>query len=291
MTKIRLSVASGERHDGTSGNGTRIVRTGDKAITVTTDTETVIEWWEIDMNGNGDEAVQVNRAADITVANCIIHDGASSAGGTAPVGVKVGGTGGDPGTAQAVINCFIYDMHATGGTQVAARGILNTGGNYTCDVLNCSILHIKSDSTSGASNGIARISGTMNAKNVVIADCASGSTSGNEDCFSGTIGTSATNASDDSTAPSPIASEPIVASTEFVSTTAGSEDLHLKSGAECIDVGTDLATTPSGVQFDIDNRDRDTQGDTWDVGADEFVAVASTLASMRQMIGHGVGAR
>ena len=59
---------------------------------------------------------------------------------------------------------------------------------------------------------------------------------------------------------------------QYVSTTDGSEDYHLKAGADAIDAGVDKGTTPSGVEIDIDNRDRDAQGDTWDMGADEFVA-------------------
>jgi len=54
--------------------------------------------------------------------------------------------------------------------------------------------------------------------------------------------------------------------------TAGS-DMHLASGAVPIDEGNDLGTT-NGVNFDIDNRDRDAEGDTWDIGADEYVSAA-----------------
>jgi len=53
--------------------------------------------------------------------------------------------------------------------------------------------------------------------------------------------------------------------------TVGSEDLHLKAQSDAIDAGTDLGTTPSGVEIDINGRDRDSQGDTWDQGAHEFV--------------------
>ena len=55
----------------------------------------------------------------------------------------------------------------------------------------------------------------------------------------------------------------------FVSTTAGSEDLHITEDSICVDAGTDLGTT-GGVQTDINGRDRDAQADTWDIGAHEF---------------------
>ena len=66
----------------------------------------------------------------------------------------------------------------------------------------------------------------------------------------------------------------------FTNTTAGSEDFHLVSGdTSAIDYGLDLATTPAGVQFDIDNYDRDTEAVTWDIGADEYIAVAGGYAA------------
>lgn len=61
--------------------------------------------------------------------------------------------------------------------------------------------------------------------------------------------------------------------TDFTSVTGGSEDFHLVAGAVEIDVGVDLGTT-NGVNFDIDNRDRDAEGDTWDIGGHEFVSAA-----------------
>jgi hypothetical protein len=52
---------------------------------------------------------------------------------------------------------------------------------------------------------------------------------------------------------------------QFVSATVGSEDIHLKAGADCIDAGVDLSGTFTG---DIDG---DTRTGSWDVGADENV--------------------
>ena len=67
---------------------------------------------------------------------------------------------------------------------------------------------------------------------------------------------------------------------QFVSTTGGSEDLHLKDGADAINAGTDLGTTPSGVEIDIDGRDRDAEGDVWDMGAAELVVVSEDTYTM-----------
>jgi hypothetical protein len=55
-----------------------------------------------------------------------------------------------------------------------------------------------------------------------------------------------------------------------VSTLSGSEDLHLKFISAAIDAGVDLGTSPDGVQYDIDGKDRDAENSIWDIGAHEF---------------------
>ena len=64
----------------------------------------------------------------------------------------------------------------------------------------------------------------------------------------------------------------------FVSTSACTEDLHITEDSVCVDAGTDLGTT-GGTQTDINGRDRDSEGDTWDIGAHEFVADADTTGA------------
>ena len=59
-----------------------------------------------------------------------------------------------------------------------------------------------------------------------------------------------------------------LAEIDFVSTSAGSEDLHLDTSSACLEVGVDLGTT-NGVNIDIDGVDRDATGVTWDIGADQ----------------------
>jgi len=280
LNSITLTAPSSERHDGTAGNGARIVRTASGDLfTFANDIVKKIEFIEIDKNGNGNSAILMTGAQNTTISKMIIHDAAGASGGTSPVGIIYGGTGGNPGGTQFILNNFIYDIHATGGSSVSASGLTRTGTNVNIDILNNTILHIESDSTSGPSIGMLE-GGTSVIRNNVVADCASGSSSGSEVCYSGTWNTSQTNASDDSTAPDPIAAEPVIAGDEFVSTTGGSEDLHLKSGAESIDAGTDLGTSPSDIEIDINNRDRDALGDVWDLGAHEFVAAAIVTSTI-----------
>ena len=56
------------------------------------------------------------------------------------------------------------------------------------------------------------------------------------------------------------------ASAEFISTSSGDENFHLKSSAACIDQGMDLSGSFS------DDIDGQTRSGTWDIGADEYVA-------------------
>ncbi len=75
--------------------------------------------------------------------------------------------------------------------------------------------------------------------------------------------------------------ESLVAATEWVNVTGGSEDFHLKPGATCVGAGSDRGTTPPNVELDIDGYDRDAGGDTWDIGADQtrLILQAATIAA------------
>jgi hypothetical protein len=68
------------------------------------------------------------------------------------------------------------------------------------------------------------------------------------------------------------------ASNQFISTAAGSEDLRLKSGADAINAGTDVGTTPTGVELDILGLDRNAAYLTWDIGAHEYIGTGPTYS-------------
>ena len=89
--------------------------------------------------------------------------------------------------------------------------------------------------------------------------------------------TDGTNASEDTTAPGTGSLTEITVANQYVSTTGGSEDLHVQDAdADIVDAGTDLVATPSGVEIDIDGVDRNAGGQVWDIGAHEgFEAAAA----------------
>ena len=60
-----------------------------------------------------------------------------------------------------------------------------------------------------------------------------------------------------------------LAANQFVSIAAGTEDFHLKAGADAIDVGDDLSSSFT------DDIDAESRGAAWDMGADETSAAAA----------------
>ncbi len=265
IDSVTLSVASGERHDGTAGSGTRMVRTagGDSLKVDGPAIPHTIEWIEVDVNGNtGPRAVFMagNAPTKFNVYNNLLHGVA----GTDVSGIVLQ----DP--ASDVLNCIIYDIQDSGTGGQHSRGI--TGPNAPpnlINILNVTIHDIVNDNGSGNAHGIdAATNANWVLTNNISTDPA-GTTSGEIKCYD--LGTQSFNLSSDTTASGAGSLTEKPAANQFVSIVGGSEDLHLKPGADAIDAGTDLGTTPTGVEIDIDGRDRDAEGDIWDMGADELV--------------------
>ena len=77
------------------------------------------------------------------------------------------------------------------------------------------------------------------------------------------------NLTSDSSAPGTSSLINKIAANQVVSVVLGSEDPHLKEGADAIDAGTDLGATYA-VDIDGFDRDADPSYDPWDIGAHEF---------------------
>ncbi len=245
LASILLTAPSAERHDGTAGTGVRFLKdssTEDLDINIAIAN---VEWIEYDGNGVS-ASVQLCRVGKGHLRRCILHDN-DGAGGSEDV-LLVGGN-------AHSTNCILYDSPNSGINQ-------NTGAGGTSYVRNITAHNCGSWGVEGAD--------TINnfVQNVICTD------SGTAD-FEHDAPSNATydhNLASDTSASGTGSIDSATTADQYVSTTGGSEDLHLKSGADAIDAGTDLGTTPSGVEIDIDGTDRDATGAIWDMGSHEFLA-------------------
>ncbi len=275
LTSATLTVAAGERHDGTAGTGARMVQTTlDDSILCTSNIALNVDWLEVD-GADGSTGAMVrtvnSQTGTIFLRRMIIHDVTRS--GTCII-LRI--TPGSPSDVY-VLNCMVYGAAGTG-TTTATVGLRTTSSSSRkLHLINSTIHDILSNSDSGDAIGLDF--GDVNNNDIinVMITTVAGSSSGTKVCYSDDAYTS-TNAvsllASDATASGTDPLDSKAATDQFVSIVAGSEDLHLKSGADAIDAGADQTTTPTGVEIDIDGRDRDAEGDTWDIGAHEFVAVA-----------------
>jgi hypothetical protein len=283
LTSITLTVPSAERHDGTAGSGARIDRTGSgitDLFAIASDMSVTIEWLELDGNSNTiQDMVHISGGltGPTTLKQMIIHDNKHN---WIANGINdAGSASGDNGT--QILNNIMYDIGNDRDAGVDAISIFSNTFNGTINVINNTIHNTFNDNGSGNCYGV-RIRDSVSTEtfqNNIVTD-SSGTTSGTIQDYSNASPSNATvsyNMASDTSASGTGSLDSGVSGDIFVSTTGGSEDLHLKSGASVdpIDAGLDKGTTPTGVNFDIDNRDRDVEADTWDMGADEFVAVVT----------------
>lgn len=271
-----LTVPSGERHDGTSGTGVRDVPTvgGNEAVAdvgySTVRNPTVLEWMEIDANGRDLRCLEQGDCGEGWFRNLICCRSADYDHGYSVIS-------GPHGNPMHFLNCLIYDSKATfnAGT-IHARGFFVTGPqNGTLNICNVTIHDVHKDSALGEARCIDTVDDSDVQLRNVICTSPGGSSSGTKRCYYLTAPSNASHQyilSSDSSASGTGSLINKSAADLFVSSVRGSEDLHLKASADAIDAGTDLGTTPTGVNIDINGRDRDAEDDTWDIGAHEFVA-------------------
>lgn len=243
-----------ERHDGTVNSGARIVYDGAfSEVIVCKEDEARFEGLEIH-TGSGVtilRAFEVNTvdAGDIRFAYGLIWGETNNANSR---GIKID----DSDAVVSLFNNIIYDLDTTNGLafDINAAGSIYAYNNTFYD----------------NAYGIKRTAGTVYAKNNAsfgnaVAD------------FNGTFhADSDYNCSSDATAPGLNSKINRTASDNFVSVSAGSEDLRVKdTTADIYFSGTDLSADAYMPFFD------DIGGSTritWDIGADEYSAGANSRA-------------
>jgi hypothetical protein len=186
---------------------------------------------------------------------------------------------------------IIYDIQNTRTTAADCDAVHTISGARTTNIIGNTVHNIINDNGSGPTTNFE-----LNSSNNVnvalqnnIATDPVGTSSGAKNCYEipGNV-VEDHNLSSDGTAAGTGSLTTRTAANQFVSITGGSEDLHLKSGADAIDTAVDLGTSPTEINIDIDLRDVDAQGDTWDMGADEFVAAVTALQNRLLLLGVGV---
>lgn len=284
MNSVTLQAAPGEECLGVESNGARLYTSGGgNQILETQITALVLEDFEVDGNGQGIDSlgalhIDHNSATldDVIVRRLLIHDLTNAAANDWLAGIWIDGNAG--GT--SILNCAIYDVSHGGNSTRDAFGI-KIASTRPIEIRNNSICDIH-HTNGGDAWGIVNLDDSDHVyENNVICDV---TTSGAAECWDVSTSVNCTankNASDDSTAPAAIATEPVDSSVEFESD-ASPWDLTLASGAESIDAGTDLGTT-RGVNVSITSRDRDSEGDTWDLGAYEYVSSGRVITAAQAL--------
>ena len=272
LNSIELTVANGEKHDGTAGSGVRILASSGRNIVVSLTIPVYVKWLELNLNGSGvGYLFYAGNSANtdyITGSNLIFHNSASS-GSSQNRGVSGNGS-------LTVHNTIIYDLKRGSNVSNGTYSCVGTASNRNIKVFNTTVYNC-GNARNAAGNDARAISvgddeAADSIKNCIAVDTyVTDGSSTASDFNLGVNSTSDYNLSSDDTADD-LGSNSLINKTstnQFVSTVSGSEDLHLKVGSDAIGAGTDLGTSPAGVQYDIDGVDRDARGTTWDIGADQ----------------------
>lgn len=296
LNSVKLTVASASRHDGTAESGALLKPTTGSGhdtgiIRINVDNVTV-EWLDISLDSL--DSANTNKAIVLTgtnddciIRNNLIHDKGGNPGGNGPFMIHILAAGASSDTIS-ILNNIIYNIVETGADIAYAININVWQG--TVNIYNNTVYNIESDGSNkvaaayrynGHSNQTANVKNNIAAK--MVADTASykrafwdtGTGTANEDynLSDDTISTASYKATGSNSLV-----DKTLAEISFVSTTGGSEDLHIDSDSDCVDAGVDLGTT-NGVEIDINGRNRDSNGDTWDIGAHELVPEATAGAA------------
>jgi len=274
LSSVKLTVPESERHDGTAGTGSRVAYTGSQSSSFRIRrSQCTVEWIELDLTGCG-SAVSAglnlgsNSTQDVYATNNIIHGITTQS--THIHGIYVWGTG-DSSNTRHVMNNLVYNIDNSS-TSKDASGITIASGNWGVYLYNNTVYNVIVDGGATA-HGISVNDTDSFLKNNISARAS-------DDCFGESEFSGSThdyNLSTDATATGTNSVTGEAYGDLFVNDTAGSEDLHLKAGTDAIGAGTDLGTSPTNVNIDIDGRDRDSSGDTWDIGADQTASASVSV--------------
>ncbi len=267
VDSVTIKSATGEGHTGVSNSGARLLRSVDTAAMFhITSANTVWNHMEGDYNNkrcNGTGMIAGAPATGVSFRRLLAHHQLSTIAQTV-VGVSQSAAA----STWNVLNCVLYDVETTNNGSAVYGAAMTSGSSENVTFANC-VLH-KFVTTTGTANAF----NVTDNSGKTIQNCIA--TDADTQDYSDTNYTAATsenNIASDTSASGTSPTDSVAASSLYVSLVDGSEDFHLLGTAsDAIDTGKNLVTTPTGVNFSLDGRDRDAEGDTWDRGADEFVS-------------------
>ena len=288
LSSVTLSVYEDDRHDGTAESGALWKPTTGSGhnqgiIRINIDNMTV-EWLDIsfdslDSTNSNKAIVLAGTNDDCIIRNNLIHDKNGNPGSTGPIIIHTIAAGASSDT-LTIQNNIIYNLVET--SNDTAQAINTNQWSGTANIYNNTIYNIDAQGTDKQTWGIVYgnvASAVVNVKNNIVAKMVADGVGSNERAYQKFNASSTENASnnlsDDTTttaaykAPgSDSLQDQTLSEIDFVSTTGGSEDLHIDENSVCRQAGVDLGTTNS-VNIDIDGFDRDSNGVVWDIGADQ----------------------
>ena len=290
LSSVTLYVYSDDRHDGTAESGALWKPTSGSGhnvgILVMNVDNMIAEWLDISLDSL--DSTNTNRAIvlagtndDNIIRNSLIHDKGGNPGSSGPAAIQTTAAGGTSDTIS-ILNNIIYNWVETSNDHTVGININQWQG--TSYVYNNTVYNIVSNGGSKYAYGILfanNSSTTTNIKNNIVAQLSGSQERAYYKNNASSTANTANNLSDD-TADAAYDAEDMaqslndstaligktLAQIDFVSTSAGSEDLHLDTDSVCLKAGVDLGTI-NGVNIDIDGIDRDATGVTWDIGADQ----------------------
>lgn len=250
---VTLTVPTAERHDGTLTVGVKNIdayHTGTMSNCQVVGM--VLEWQNNQFSGSGNYAPPMNINAssdDIRIRNCIAWCDGANRSSTLPVGFN-----GQPNGSNHVYitNCFAINLDNPGTS--SGRGFQQHYGQSS--LYNCTSLAAYNGFDMASPNGS------------YVSNCMALASVGYDFDTHASV-TRSYNLSSDATADGTGSLTNKTTANQVVSTTHGSEDLHIKTGSDAIGAATDLGVTPTNIEIDINGEDR-TPVTSWDIGAHQL---------------------